>query len=118
MKKLLLTLITLLFIPTMTLALDDNTVINLKTGNAYILELNARPLNLQNSNPKIVLVEAMTDIDSVNSSLVLTTYQEGIAYITFKLKNKQKTIKLLIDNKAEEDKNLLIIDKVEDKKAQ
>ena len=33
MKKLLLTLITLLFIPTMTLALDDNTVINLKTGN-------------------------------------------------------------------------------------
>lgn len=109
-KKLLLILTIVFFMPHWAQALEDNSIMNLKTGKAYVMELDSRPMSLQNSNPKIVTAEVVTNIEETDSSIVLTTHEEGIAYINFKLENKPKTIKLLIDNNAVEDTNLLIID--------
>lgn len=98
-------------------SLENNTILNLKTGKAYVIEIDSRPMSLQNSNSRIVTAEVVTNIEETDSSIVLTTNEEGIAYINFKLENKPKTIKLLIDNNAPEDENLLIIDTPnEDKK--
>ena len=83
------------------------------TDNNYILFLDNRPINLQNSNTRILKVDLVTNILDNSSSLLFSTIGEGIAYITFKLDNQTKTLKILIDNNAEEDKNLVKLDKVD-----
>ena len=111
MKKIILTLTALFFVQIQSFAVENNNILNLHTGNSYIIPTQQRAINLQNSNPRIVTVEADTDIDSSDSSLLITTYEEGIAYISFKQKNETITIKILIDNKADEDTNILKLDK-------
>lgn len=93
------------------LALENNSTINLKTGDTYIIPLKNRPLNLQNSNTRIVKVDAVSGIFEEDSSIMITTIDEGISYITFKQKDLDVTIKLLIDNQAKTDNDLLILDK-------
>ena len=112
MKKLILALIISIFATTAN-AVENNTVLNLKTDNSYIIPLKNRPQDLQNSNTKIVNVDAITGITAEDSSILITTFEEGISYITFKENDIPITIKLLIDNKAEQDKNLMILDKPE-----
>lgn len=111
MKKLLLILTALILMPVQVYAIENGAVLNLKTGNSYILPLQKRPLKLQNSNPRAVCAEAVTNIEEADTSLLITTFEEGISYITFKQKNSEITLKLLIDNQAEEDKNIIKIDR-------
>ncbi|MBS4760811.1 MAG: hypothetical protein KHX03_08960 [Clostridium sp.] len=115
MKKLLLFL-SLLILPQFLInahAIESGAVLNLHTNESYILDLKQRPKDIQNSNPRIVKAESVTEIFTTDSNLIITTYEEGIAYITFKLNEKNTTIKLLIDDKADEDKGLLKLDKPE-----
>lgn len=111
MKKIILTLTALFLIQTQSFAAENNNILNLHTGNSYIIPTQERVINLQNSNPRIITVEADTYIDNSDSSLLITTYEEGIAYISYKQKDKIITIKILIDNKADEDTNILKLDK-------
>ena len=114
MKKFLFTLIALLIsIP--SFAIESGSVLNLKTGNSYIIPLNNRPLDIENTNTQIVTVDAITSIESNDNSILITTIEEGIAYIKFKENEKTITIKLLIDDQAEQDKDLLILDKLKNK---
>ena len=116
MKKILL-FISLLIIPQLTtsaFAIESGAVLNLHTGESYVIDLDARPKDIQNSNPRIVKAESVTEISSPKSNLVITTYEEGIAYITFKINEKVITFKVLIDDKADEDENLIKLDKPEE----
>ena len=115
MKRFFITL-TVLIITLPCSAIETGTVLNLETQNSYIIQLQNRPLNIENSNSKIVTVDAVTGINASDSSLLITTMEEGISYVTFKENNKEITIKLLIDNKAGADKDLLILDKPMDMK--
>lgn len=109
MKKFLLfILITLPQIFSIAFA-EDSAIYNLHTNNAYILELTVRPMDLQITNNSIIKAEVVTDIFTTNSQMVITTFDEGISYITYKSNNKPYTIKILVDNKANVD--LLEIDK-------
>ena len=112
MKKIFLAfIITIFAIP--VFAIENNSVLNLKTGNSYIIPLNYRPMELQNSNSRIVTAETVTGIVAEDSSFLITALEEGISYLTFKKDNEKVTVKILIDNNAEEDKNLIILDKPE-----
>lgn len=108
-KLFFLTIIAFLF-QTQTQALEVSNVLNIKTGNSYIFPLDVRPTGVKNSNSEIVTVDAVTNIDENDSSLLITTHKEGISYITFKAKNGERTIKLLIDNLSDEDSGLMILD--------
>lgn len=111
MKKMILILTALILLPVQCFAAEKTNIINLNTENSYILPLSARPMNLQNSNPRAVTVEAVTNIEDADSSLLITTLEEGIAYISFKQKNKVVTLKILVDNKEHEDETLIKLDK-------
>ena len=113
MKKILLILTAILLFPIQSFAVEDGSVLNLQSGNSYIIPLDKRPLNLQNSNPRAAIVEPVTNIEEADTSLLITTLEEGIAYVSFKQKNKMITVKLLIDDKAEEDTTLIKLDKIE-----
>ena len=115
MKKFLLTLIVLFLSNIQILASENNNVLNLHTKTSYILQTTARAVNIKNTNPEIVTAESVTNIDESDSSILFTTKQEGIAYITFKQKNKELTLKLLIDDRADESQNLIKLDLIEDK---
>lgn len=113
MKKIILILTSLLICflaPSASIAAENN-VYNLNTQNAYILPLSTRPMNLQNSNPGVLTAEAITNIEDSDSSLLITTLKEGIAYVSFKQKNKAVTLKLLVDDRAQEDTTLIKLDK-------
>ena len=110
MKKIFLTL-TALFLTMPVVAIENNSVLNLATDNSYVIPLKTRPQNLQNSNTRIAKVDAITGITEEDSSILITTIEEGIAYITYKENETPVTIKILIDNKAEQDKELIILDK-------
>lgn len=97
-------------------AIEQGQVFNLKTENSYIIPLKKRPLNLQNSNEEAIKVEAVTDVLSEESTLLVTTKEEGISYISFKQGENEITIKILVDNMAEEYTDLLILDKPKDVK--
>ena len=113
MKKIFLLLFVLMFVSLQSVAAENVRVMNLHTGDSYIIPLKNRPLNLKNSNENIVSAEPVTNIFDADSSILLTTYKEGIAYITYKQKNETYTLKLLIDNKAIEDNDLIKLDKAE-----
>jgi hypothetical protein len=93
-------------------ASEDDNVLNLHAGNSYILFLDERPLNLQNSNTRILKVDLVTNVLDNNSSLLITAVEEGISYITYKINEETKTLKILIDNNSQDDKNLIKLDKV------
>lgn len=97
-------------------AIEQGEVFNLKTEHSYIIPLERRPLNLQNSNENALKVESVTDIMSEVSTLLITTKEEGISYISFKQGESEITIKILVDNMAEEYSKLLILDKPKDVK--
>ncbi len=116
LKKIFYIVCILLMSASFTCAIEQGQVFNLKTENSYIIPLEKRPLNLQNSNETAVKVEAVTDIISDASTLLVTTKEEGISYISFKQGDSEITIKFLIDNMAEEYTDLLILDKPKDVK--
>ena len=89
-------------------AKEPDKTINLHTDGAYILLLNTRPIEMTISNPQIINAEVTTEIYSQDSQ----TLTEGIAYINYKLKNTPQTIKVLVDNNAPVDKDVIEIDKV------
>lgn len=115
MKKLILILIMTL-IPQLSLCAfaEQIRIINLHADGAYILNLDNRPMELNVSNKNVINAEVLTELYTSDSQLVLRTYQEGISYITFRLKNKLNTIKVLVDNNAPVDKDLIEIDKVKE----
>lgn len=115
-KKIIYTFFVFLISTTYSCAVEQGEVFNLKTENSYIIALEKRPLKLQNSNESVVKVEAITDIMSERSTLLITTKEEGISYVTFKQGDSEVTIKFLVDNKAEEYSDLLILDKPKDVK--
>ena len=88
---------------------ENNSVYNLHTNNAYILDLTVRPMDIQITNNSIIKVEVVTDLFTTNSQLVIQTFDEGISYITYKSNEKSHTVKILVDNKSDVD--LLEIDK-------
>lgn len=116
MKKLILLMTFIILCPNVANALENSSVMNLHTNEAYVVDLNARPMELQNSNPRIVKTEAVTDIYPEDSSLLINTFEEGISYVSFKLNGKLKTVKILIDDKGVEDEGLTKLDKIEDNK--
>lgn len=93
-------------------AKEPDKTINLHTDGAYILLLNTRPIEMTISNPQIINAEVTTEIYSQDSQIVIKTLTEGIAYINYKLKNAPQTIKVLVDNNAPVDKDVIEIDKV------
>ena len=93
-------------------AKEPDKTINLHTHGAYILLLNTRPIEMTISNPQIINAEVTTEIYSQDSQIVIKTLTEGIAYINYKLKNTPQTIKVLVDNNAPVDKDVIEIDKV------
>ena len=115
-KRIFYTFFVFLFSITWAQAIEQGQVFNLKTENSYIVPLKERPLNLQNSNEMAVKIDAVTDIMGEESSLLITTKEEGISYVSFKQGDSEITIKILIDNRAEEYTDLLILDKPKDVK--
>lgn len=104
----------LLFSTALFAAEKNTSVLNLHTDGAYILDLSSRPMDLQITNKNVINAEAVTDILGAESQLVITTFNEGISYITYKSNNVIHTIKILVDNKEQVDENLLEIDKVKE----
>lgn len=115
MKRIILVLILTLLCQSTSFAAEKNTsVFNLHTDGAYVLDLDSRPMDLQITNKNVVNAEAVTDIIGTESQLVITTFNEGISYITYKSNNVIHTIKILVDNKEDVDENLLEIDKIKE----
>lgn len=112
MKKLLSLLIILITtqINSTAQAIESGAILNLHTKESYVVDLNARPKDLQNSNQRIVKVDVVTEIETTDSDLIITTFEEGIAYITVKLNEKNVTIKLLIDDKGDETQDYIKLD--------
>ena len=96
-------------------AVEPKQVLNLHTNESYVIDFSARPKFIKNSNTQIVKAESITDIFSQDASLLITTFREGISYISFQLNNKEVTLKLLIDNNAQEDDSILKLDRPENK---
>ena len=97
-----------------TVFADDTKVINLHTNGAYILDLKYRPLEMNVSNKNVINAEVATELYSPQSQLVIRTYDEGISYITYKIKNQKAVIKVLVDNNAPVDNEVVEIDKVKE----
>lgn len=115
MKKLILVLIMTIMPQLFFSAFAQQTrVINLHSDGAYILNMDNRPMELDISNKNVVNAEVLTELYTPDSQLVVRTFQEGISYITFKLKNKPNTIKVLVDNRSPVDKEVIEIDRVKE----
>ena len=99
--------------PVQTWAVENGDVFSVKTDTAYIIPLNYRPINLKNTNTEVLRAEAVTNIDMTDSSVLIATQKEGIAYVSFKQKNNTVTLKFLVDNKAQEDTTLIKLDKAD-----
>lgn len=110
MKKILLTTLLILTTQCYALANEPDKTINLHTNSSYILDLEKRPMELQITNPRILEAEATTDIYSEHSQLMLTTFNEGISYVTFKQGKINHTLKILIDNNEDLDKSVIELD--------
>ena len=113
MKKLFFAILAIILMPVQTLAVENGDVFSVKTDTAYIIPLNYRPINLKNTNTEVLRAEAVTNIDMTDSSVLITTQKEGIAYVSFKQKNNTVTLKFLVDNKAQEDTTLIKLDKAD-----
>ncbi len=118
MKKLIFIIFAFIFVPLQACAVENGDVFNVKTDSAYIIPLKSRPLNLKNTNNEVLNADSVTGIDMSDSSLLVTTLKEGIAYVSFKQKNSVITLKFLVDNKAEENTTLIKLDKAEPVKAE
>ena len=113
MKKLFFAILAIILMPVQTLAVENGNVFSVKTDTAYIIPLNYRPINLKNTNTEVLRAEAVTNIDMTDSSVLIATQKEGIAYVSFKQKNNTVTLKFLVDNKAQEDTTLIKLDKAD-----
>ena len=113
MKKLFFAILAIILMPVQTWAVENGDVFSVKTDTAYIIPLNYRPINLKNTNTEVLRAEAVTNIDMTDSSVLITTQKEGIAYVSFKQKNNTVTLKFLVDNKAQEDTTLIKLDKAD-----
>ncbi len=113
MKKLFFAILAIILMPVQTLAVENGDVFSVKTDTAYIIPLNYRPINLKNTNTEVLRAEAVTNIDMTDSSVLIATQKEGIAYVSFKQKNNTVTLKFLVDNKAQEDTTLIKLDKAD-----
>lgn len=114
MKKLISALLLLFAIQTQVFSLETETTINLHANCSYILDLEKRPIDLQVTNPRILEADSTTEIYSQQSQLMLTTLDEGISYVTFKLGNIHHTIKVLVDNNEEIDSSVTEIDTIKE----
>lgn len=99
-------------------ALTPQKTINLHAGGVYILEVDARPKDIQVTNPNILEVTSTSDSFTPTGQLVLRTQQEGISYITYKYgkSNAKYTIKVLIDNNQSVDGSVFELDTIKDVK--
>lgn len=113
MKKLFFAILAIILVPVQTWAVENGDVFSVKTDTAYIIPLNYRPINLKNTNTEVLRAEAVTNIDMTDSSVLIATQKEGIAYVSFKQKNNTVTLKFLVDNKAQEDTTLIKLDKAD-----
>ncbi len=113
MKKLFFAILAIILMPVQTWAVENGDVFSVKTDTAYIIPLNYRPINLKNTNTEVLRAEAVTNIDMTDSSVLIATQKEGIAYVSFKQKNNTVTLKFLVDNKAQEDTTLIKLDKAD-----
>ena len=113
MKKLFFAILAIILMPVQTWAVENGDVFSVKTDTAYIIPLNYRPINLKNTNTEVLRAEAVTNIDMTDSSILIATQKEGIAYVSFKQKNNTVTLKFLVDNKAQEDTTLIKLDKAD-----
>ena len=113
MKKLFFAILASILMPVQTWAVENGDVFSVKTDTAYIIPLNYRPINLKNTNTEVLRAEAVTNIDMTDSSVLIATQKEGIAYVSFKQKNNTVTLKFLVDNKAQEDTTLIKLDKAD-----
>ena len=84
----------------------------------YILEVDARPKDIQVTNPNILEVTSTSDSFTPTGQLVLRTQQEGISYVTYKYgkSNAKYTIKVLIDNNQSVDGSVFELDTIKDVK--
>ena len=117
MKKLLtLFFILMLQNSAQVYALDTQKTINLHSDNVYILSLDARPKNIDVSNPSVVEVTSTSDSFTQTGQLVFNTQQEGISYVTYKYgrNNDSATIKVLVDNRQAVDASVIELDTVKD----
>lgn len=110
MKKLILILATLILSQAPNYAFENGTVLNLHSEKTYVIDIDSRPSDIQVSNKRISTVNSTTELYSDVSQLLITTSEEGISYITYKVKDVTKTIKLLIDNNADEDSDIWTLD--------
>ena len=99
-------------------ALTPQKTINLHSGSVYILNVDARPKDIQVTNPNILEVTSTSDSFTPTGQLVLSTRQEGISYITYKYgkTNSEYTIKVLIDNNQSVDPSVIELDTIKDMK--
>ena len=115
MKKFTVLLVTIILTQVFSMALSqDVKVYNMHTDKAYIIDLDVRPMDLQITNSNILKATTVTDIFSNNSQLIIETFKEGISYISYKFKDKSYTVKVLIDNNAEQDESLMELDKIKE----
>ena len=94
MKRLLLIVSLFFMFQAQVFSVESVCDLNLNSNNSYILILPYRPLELKSSNNEVVRVESVTNFDEDDSSILITTFKEGISYISFMQKTKEITSKL------------------------
>ncbi len=113
-KNIFITLILSLILGWNSFSSAATDVINLHTDSAYIMSVQNRPMQLKVSNENVIKAEVVTDLYTPESQIVIRSFEEGISYVTFKIKGTMQTIKVLVDDKAPVDKNLTEIDRVKE----
>ncbi len=97
-------------------ALTPQKTVNLHSDGVYVLSTDARPKNIQVTNPNILEVTSTSDSFTPTGQLIFATHQEGISYVTYKYgkTNAQYTIKVLIDNNQALDPSVIELDTIKD----
>ena len=111
MKRLLLIVSLFFMFQAQVFSVESVCDLNLNSNNSYILILPYRPLELKSSNNEVVRVESVTNFDEDDSSILITTFKEGISYISFMQKTKEITYRFLVDDLSKEDISLIKLDK-------
>lgn len=97
MKK-FLTALVLCLIPLNAFAFDD-TNLTLKKGEAYMLFIDERPVNMVVSEPKVLSVQTAADLYNVSQHLVIRTYSTGESNIVITTNKKNVyTVKVKVEN--------------------
>ncbi len=99
-------------------AITAQKTINLHSDGVYVLSTEARPKNIEVTNPNILEVTSTSDSFSPTGQLLFTTYNEGISYVTYKYgkANTDYTIKVLIDNNQSVDQSVIELDTIKEVK--